>query len=197
MRQGLLLYKTINPLKTKSKVVCSDNLSISTFVGTPLISLTGSVSAQYYNIAQLALLQDFIDNSIFEFAKIERVVFTLTRSADETTMYNGTHGCSINLGYYPTLISSAIPFATLARDVTSYKIDTMTFEPQAVCLPMLNVWYPGAAGEYNNSVKNPYSDVQNLYGQLAIASDNTTVNAATVKLFNVKAEFYVIFYHRL
>ncbi len=196
MKKGLRLYKVINPLKTMSKVVCSDNLSISSFVGTALIAITNTVSNQWYDLSTLSTLADFVDNSVFEFCRISRVVFTLVRSADETTMYNNTHGCSIYLGYNPTLKSSPIPYSYLSRDVTSYKVDTLTFSPQAVMLPMLDVWYPGAAGDYNNSVINPYSDVQNLFGQLSIASDNTTVNAATIKLFSLKVEFYVTFYHR-
>jgi len=166
-------------------------------VGTSNIVFTTSVSQLWYNIANLSTLQDFVDNSVFEFALIRKMTVTLTRAADEVTMYNSTHGNSIYLGYNPTLVSSPIPYSYISRDVTSYKVDTLTFSPQAVMLPMLNVWYPGAAGEYNNTVINPYSDVQNLYGQLSIASDNTTVNAATIKLFNVKVEFVVTFFHRM
>ena len=193
------LAKIINPLSTSSSVVWTDNLSISSFTGTPLIALTdvAGVSSQYYNISHLAALQDFIDQSMFEIAQISKVVFTITRAADESVVYSNLHGCSIYLGYSPSLISSAIPYAFLSRDVTSYKIDAMTFAPQVVQLPMLDVWYIGASHPYNNSVKNLYSEIQNLYGQLCIASDNTTNNAATIKLFSVKVEFHVTFYHRM
>lgn len=72
----------------------------------------------------------------------------------------------------------------------------MTFSPQAICLPMMNVWYNAASSDMNNAVVNQYGKISDIYGQLTVASDNSVNNAATTKLFAVKVEFYVTFLHR-
>lgn len=92
-----------------------------------------------------------------------------------------------------------MPASVLSRDVTAYRLDLMTFDPQHLVLPIydLNYQKTGTGVTANNSIKAPLAYFSDIDGCLAIASDNTMANVASVPLFSIRISYDVIFYHRL
>lgn len=150
----------------------------------------------FYNFSNLATLTDFVENTgMYQYFRILKVQLILERSVDESTMMNGIHGSSLLLNYNPTYTSVNYPFSALSRDQSAYKIDQMTFDPQVVEAPIYNI-QAYESSLINNSMYLPTERAGEIGGQFCLASDNTTLNSTTVKLFNVKIVFYVHFAYR-
>jgi hypothetical protein len=194
------LYKTIDPFSTKSKVLCTDNVSIIATNGAPDIIFSNGFN--YYNLANLSTLTDFTEQSdSYFFAKIDSLCIDLIRACDETTMQSATFGTNIYLAFLPNARSTTPSYASLARNQSAYQIDTMTFDPQKIVIPMPDVSQLHTTGgvDYwlNSSHQMLVSHIQYLVGQLAINTNNTTNHGATVlSLFNLKLKFRVTFAFR-
>ncbi len=181
-----LVRKTLNPMTTTVRQVCTDNVSISSVSGTPDIVFSTSAGLQpFYNLTRLGSLADFGETNNYEFVKLHSVVMEFTRSCDEAAMFNNVHGKFIYLAYYPILTSTAMPASIISRDARAIQLDLMTFDPQHVALTPANVFAPKTTtGENsNNSVINPRGYWSSADGEVCIASDNTINNIATVPLF--------------
>jgi hypothetical protein len=183
------MYKRIDPFRTRTRVVCLDNFSIATVAGSATIRF--STGFDYYNLSNLSTLTDFTDQAAsYFYVKIHGITVDILRSSDEATVSANMHGTSIYLNYYPTSSSTSFGPSSMSRTESTYKLDLMTFNKQKVFLPIYNLMYKGAVGTdavfLNNAVMMDTSDVQYLKGELAMSSDNGTVNAAAILLFNLR-----------
>lgn len=188
------------PMSTSVTLLCTDNVLVTSVSGVPDIAIkAGGVNQSYYNLSRLAALADYTENNEYEFFRIKRVSFVLTRSADETAVFNQLHGCSIFLTYYPVLSSAAMPYSVTSRDASSYKIDLMTFNQQSLVLYPEDIDYQNSVdgATYNNKHTMPYGNATKIDGCLAISTDNTVANIASVPLFQMKVSYLISFHHRL
>ncbi len=114
-------------------------------------------------------------------------------------MFNQVHGKFVYLSYYPVLSGVTMPASILSRDITSYRVDLMTFDPQILTLPIYDLNYQKTtSGDTANNAKiNPLAFFSDIDGTIAIASDNTVANIASVDLFSIRVSYQVVFYHRL
>lgn len=177
-----------------------DNFSIATVAGSSTIRF--STGFDFYNISNLSTLTDFTDQAAsYFYVQIHGITVDILRSADESTVSGNLHGSSIYLNYYPTSSSTSFGASSMSRTESAYKLDLMTFNNQQVFLPIYDLLYKTSVGAdaimMNNSVVMDTSDVQYLKGELAMSSDNGTVNAAALLLFNIRLSFACTFFYRL
>ena len=92
------LNKTLSPLATTTRIIITDNISVSSVSGIFEIGFNiGGVVGTQYNLNRLHILADFTENSNYEFARLEYINFGFVRSCDETAMFNNVHGKFIYL----------------------------------------------------------------------------------------------------
>ena len=92
------LNKTLTPLATTTKIIITDNISVSSVSGIFEIGFNiGGVVGTQYDLNRVHLLPDFTENSNYEFARLEYINFGFVRSCDETAMFNNVHGKFIYL----------------------------------------------------------------------------------------------------
>jgi hypothetical protein len=173
-------------------VVCLDNFSIASVAGAATIRF--STGFDYYNISNLSTLTDFTDQAaIYFYVRIHGITVDVLRCVDELTVAGNLHGTSIYLNYYPTSSSTSFGASSMSRTESTYKVDLMTFDKQKIFLPIYDLMYKSTVGAdavfLNNSIIMDTVDVQYLKGELAMSSDNGTVNAAAVLLFNIRLSF--------
>jgi hypothetical protein len=126
------LQKVLNPFITHSLIKCIDNTYIQTGVSTPDLFFTAT-NQHYYNLSNLAVLTDFIEVvDMYRYFRLRKVDFVFERVVDEATMYARTSASPIFINYDPTMESITVPYSTVSRDQSAYKLDMMTFEPQMV-----------------------------------------------------------------
>lgn len=193
------LYKTIKPLSIKSKVICTDTLTIQANAASAVINF--SSGTQYYDFKNLFNLVDFTDaSSSYRCFKLHGVSLEIIRTVDEATILANTRGFSTFIGYYPDLYSTVVSHATLSKNQLFYNVDPMTFDKQYVNCPSVDMDYLASNGgdivTLNNSKIMPISSASVLGGQINIACGNSTVNAATLNLFSVLIKFHCTFYFR-
>lgn len=160
-----------------------------------------SSGISYYNMNTLDTLSDFVELSTgFNFFKLHQVVIELSRAVDESTMMSNLHGSTLYMNYYPTIYNTVVPYADVARNVTSYKVDTMTFDGHRLIVPILPILYPTSVSSdlasFNQANIMPLAMTPYIGGQVTVQSNNSTANASTVLLFSVTVKFYVTVYNR-
>ncbi len=196
---AMQLFKEINPMATSSRVLCSETIQIRSTNASPEIQFSNG--QLYYNINNIYAYSDF-SNQIpnYYFARILNITVEMTRSCDETTMYNNTHGSNLFFGYYPTTSTNPV-YSYVSRNQSFYKIDTMTFEKQVVRIKLPDIYQTvtDAGVDYSFSMRKSLqtSFFDFCPGEFVIATDNTTNNNSVVPLFTLLIKFDVLFSFRL
>ncbi len=181
----------MNPLKTRSAVKCIDNESLTVVSGGYQVLFTGSAN-NYYNFASLIGLTDYTQQTdSYQYVRLRAVKLEFTRAADELTVLNAVRGGSIYLNYYPDVSSVSLPYSAISHFENAYKLDLMTFEPQVVVCPAIDMLYLSAGGVvFNTSWLTSVTTFNTLIqGMIAVATDNTTVASSTQKIFSVKITY--------
>jgi len=196
---SLMLYKTFNPMKTKSSVLWTDTISIMSTLGTTPLLINGS--NQYWNINQIWGSTDFnLLQTSYYYCRFNYAVFEIVRAVDEATMYAQTGGWSLFLNYYPHLQSSVQTFADVSRNQDAYRLDLMTFDKQSVVCNSVDLEYPQLVlGSYlllNNKKFIDMAIFPLFSGQLSIADNNIIAATATRKLFSITWKVHVTFAYR-
>ena len=76
-----VIRKTLSPMSTTVKQICTDNIDITSVSGVPDIAFKTSAGNQpYYNMRSLGGLADFGETSNYEFVKVHSITFEFTRS---------------------------------------------------------------------------------------------------------------------
>ncbi len=197
---SMRLYKVINSVSQATPFVLSYADTLQTVNGTAEI-VFGSNTALYWDLSSIATLSDFTEQSDgFRFVKVKRITVDILRTSDEVTMFSNLRGGDVYINYYPDIFSSSVTYADLSRDINSYRIDVMTFDPQRIVVPIPD--YAGyninAGIDYwlNPSKTITLGQLPYVSGQLAIRTSNTTNNNAVVVLFKLMFKIQVVFYHR-
>jgi len=116
---------------------------------------------------------------------------------DESTVYSAIHGNALFFDCNPDQLSNAPTFANISRSESAYELDLLTFNAQKVTLPMLDIFYQTAVnGGFNNTWLMPVGFFPDIYGGLVTNCSNTTVNAAAINLYSIRAMFDITFHFR-
>jgi hypothetical protein len=131
---------------------------------------------------------------------LQYISLELTRTVDESTMYSNSHGAQLYIGFYPGLTSTAVNFATIARNQAFYKVDMLTFSKQQVNITIPNIDLPitSAGVDYvlNLTRLMGVGIFAKAPGEIVIGWSNTNNNASVVPLFNILVKYHMIFVER-
>ncbi len=109
------LSKTIKPLSVRSKVICTDSLTIQANAASAIINF--STGTQFYDLKNLFSLVDFTDaSSSYRCFKLHGISLEIVRTVDEATILANTRGFSTFIGYYPDLYSTVVSHSTLSKN---------------------------------------------------------------------------------
>ncbi len=76
-----VIRKTLSPMTTTVRQICTDNIDVTSVSGVPdIVFRTSAGNQPFYNLKMLGGLADYGETSNYEFCKVHSIIFEFTRS---------------------------------------------------------------------------------------------------------------------